>query len=104
MSYPIGMICIGQNLQHNLVHNGVECEIIGGYEQYRIGTNNSIPCEPYYIMGYRVKWSDNGHISVQEQYQLRPKHEPGSWDDEEFQETLKLLDWNPMEKIYDTNN
>lgn len=100
--YQVGQICIGQNFEDEPSKNEMECKIIEGIKER---SGYSFFGEYLTIIAYKVEW-ENGEISCPAPEHLRPKHEPGSWDELE-----KMIGWRPSllpfervarkEKIYD---
>lgn len=84
--YQIGQVCIGQNIVYDDKYNGMECEIIGELIER---TGKSKWGKEVTLDAYEVRWADGLEIYVLPEY-LRPKHEPGSWDELE-----KMIGWRP---------
>ena len=92
--FEVGETALGCNLRHDPSCNGMECEILNSLTVHLVGTQNNVPCEPYEINGYEVRWA-NGQESVQEPHELRkrpPKEDARKWFDEKIKLNPKVLE------------
>src|SRR6185312_12086484 len=70
MSYPVGTICVGQNLVSHPERNGVECAIIKPLQW--VETINLRKGREGWDYRYQVRWAD-GLVSWQLHSQLKRK-------------------------------
>lgn len=79
--FKVGDICIGQNFIFDTECNGMECEIIGGYElREGLWSGNLFPEKCYC---YEVVWAD-GYICNAKEFNLKPRYDGNelvSWSD-----------------------
>lgn len=93
MSYPVGTICVGQNLTEESEWNGMECVIISPAEYCRL--RGARTGQIRYAVAYEVRWAD-GDVSWQEHFQLKPKRDYD--EDKRAEDRKKVRDlYNALE-------